>query len=147
MIDYIRVKSKEKLPEALSALATRLGSFWNFDQNELMVSYEAYKAPRTRSQNNLFYLWCGEMANYYSTRQSPFDKDDMHDLMVYKFLGTKDREIGNTKIQAQLRKTSDLKKHEMSEFMHKVEQWNTSNGLYLTIPAENEYMKYREARQ
>jgi hypothetical protein len=87
------------------------------------------------------------MANYYSTRQSPFDKDDMHDLMVYKFLGTKDREIGNTKIQAQLRKTSDLKKHEMSEFMHKVEQWNTSNGLYLTIPAENEYMKYREARQ
>jgi hypothetical protein len=131
----------------MAHLATRLGSFWNFDQHELMVTYEIYRDPRTRSQNNLYWKWLDEMANFYSTREQGFSKDDMHDLMRYQFLGCEDKVIGNTVISDQLKSTSSLKKDEMSQYMHKIEQWNVDKGLYLTIPAENEYMKYREAAQ
>ena len=146
MINYIRIDKQEQIAERMENLATRLGAFWNFDQHPLMVYYEAYKDPRTRSQNNLYWMWMEEMANYYSRREQQLDKEDMHDLMRYKFLGTEDKVVGNTKVPAQLRSTAKLKKLEMSEYMHKIEVWNADNGLRLTIPVDNEYSKYREAR-
>lgn len=146
MINYIRVDSPDVLMSRMENLATRINAFWNWE-HPLMVYYEQYKDPRTRSQNNLYWMWLEEMANYYSTRNQQHTKDDMHDLMRHKFLGYNDKLIGNTWIRGQLVSTTDLKKDGMSEYMHKIEQWNTDNGLLLTIPAENEYMKYREARQ
>ena len=146
MIDFIKIDSREQITERLTNLGERLGAFWNFDQHPLMVYYEAYKDPRTRSQNNLYWMWLEEMANYYSTREQQYDKEDMHDLMRYKFLGTEDKRLGNTTIPAQLVSTTKLRKIDMSEYMTKIEAWNTDNGLRVTIPAMNEYSKYREAR-
>ena len=146
MINYIRINEKDQLQERMTALATRIGAFWNWEK-PLMVYYEAYTDPRTRSQNNLYWMWCEEMANYYSRRDTPFTKDDMHDLMRHHFLGYENKTIGNTTLERQLVSTTGLKKPEMSEYMHKIEQWNTDNGLLLTIPADNEYRKYKEARQ
>lgn len=145
MINYIRVDSPEVLADRMNALATRIGAFWNWEQ-PLMIYFEAWKDPRTRSQNNLYWMWMNEMANFYSRPDQQHTKEDMHDLMRHKFLGYTDKTIGNTRIERQLCSTTDLKKGEMSEYMHKIEQWNTDNGLLLTIPADNDYMKYKEAR-
>ena len=147
MINFIKISDPERLEDQLLRLAQRLRGFWNFDQHPLMISYEPYKDPRTRSQNNLYWLWLEEMAHFYTTPTSHFSKDDMHDLMRHKFLGYEDRKIGLTEITHQLISTTTLKKHDMSEYMHQIEAWNIDNGLRVTIPADNEYMKYREARQ
>jgi hypothetical protein len=145
-MEFIRIRSKDRLKEQLDALGTRLGAFWNFDEAELMVSYKQYVDPRSKAQNALAWMWFTQMADYYSRRLKQMSKDDMHDLMCHHFLGYEDRVIGNTVLEHQLIGTSGLDKSDMSEFMYKVEQWNTNNGLLLTIPADNEYMKYKEAR-
>lgn len=145
MINYIRIETADQLEDKMVKLAHRINAFWNWDK-PLMVYYEPWKDPRTRSQNNLYWMWMEEMANFYSRRDSQHTKDDMHDLMRHKFLGYTDKQVGNTFIERQLVSTTDLPKTDMSEYMHKIEQWNTDQGLLLTIPAHNEYMKYKEAR-
>lgn len=145
--DYVRIDSKEEIKPKLDYLGNRLGSFWNFDQHALVVNYEPYVDPRTRSQNSLYWQWLGEMATYFSEGMQQFDKDDMHDLMRHKFLGYEDRTLGNTTIRDQLRSTTRLKKLEMSEYMHQIEVWAMEHDCRLTVPHQNEYMKYREAAQ
>lgn len=146
MINYIRVSSPEELEPRMKALATRIGAFWDWTGGDLLLEFSRYQDPRTRSQNSLYWMWLNQMAEYYSRPEKPFNKEDMHDLMRHHFLGYTNKTIGNTAINQQLVSTTDLKKAQMSEYMHKIEQWNTDNGLLVKIPADNEYMKYKEAR-
>lgn len=146
-VQYIRIDKKEQLRERVDNLCNRINAFWNWDQHSLIVSYDVYTDPRTKAQNRMMWKWFEEMANHYSRAGAMHTKEDMHDLMCHKFLGYEDRLIGSTLIKGQLCGTSKLKKPEMSEFLHKVEAWNTDNGLLVTIPADSDYMTYRQARQ
>ena len=147
MINYIRVDARDQLEDRMKALATRMSAFWNFDQGPVMIYYEPWKDPRTRSQNNLYWMWLEEMANFYSRPMKQYDQEDMHDLMRHQFLGYDDKTIGSTTVKRQLKRTKKLSKEAMSEYMTQIEAWNTEHGLLLTIPSMNEYFKYREARQ
>jgi hypothetical protein len=96
---------------------------------------------RSLSQNGLFHDWCGQAA----TRFGQSD-EKMKILLKHKFLGYEDIKIGNTEIKPQLRHTSELDPGEMNHFMTQVEEWCSSNNCLLTIPADSQYMKLREAQ-
>ena len=147
MLDYQIFNSKEHLLEEGPKMLKRIGAFWNFD-TRLVLKYEPWVERRSKSQLALYRVWLRHMADHFSGKAGQFTDDDMHDLCRHKFLGYEDRKIGSTEVKQQLRSTADgkLGKHEMSEYMHKIEVWCTELGCYLPYPEGNEYTKYRSAR-
>ena len=145
--EYQVFRSKEHLLEDGPKFIKRIGAFWNFG-SPLVLKYEPWTEPRTKSQLGLYRIWLRHMADYFSIKGATYPDDDMHDLCRHKFLGYEDKKIGHTEIVQQLKSTAQgkLGKAEMSEYMHKVEVWCTELGCYLPYPAENEYTKYRSAR-
>ena len=119
---------------------------WDWSK-PLSVEWKEFRQKRTIPQNSLYWMWIKEMSDYFSQKSGPFSEEEMHDLMRHQFLGYTDRKIGNTKIEHQLVSTTDLETLGMSEYMQKIEAWNTDHGLLLTIPAHSEYAGYREAAQ
>lgn len=106
---------------------------------------------RSLPQNNLYWEWMSRMSNFFGSRGAINDKgqrvskEDMHDLMRHMFLGYVEKRVGNTKLEPQLKSTTDLSKSEMSEYMIKVEVWAAECKCYLPRPEDNEYTQYREA--
>jgi hypothetical protein len=147
MLDYQVFDSKEHLLTEGPMMLKRIGAFWNFE-TRLVLRYEPWTEPRSKSQLALYRVWLRHMADHFSGKGQQFSDDDMHDLMRHKFLGYEDRKIGGTEVKQQLKSTAAGKigKLEMSEFMHKIEVWCTELGCYLPYPEENEYTKYRRAR-
>ena len=148
MIDYIIFNDKEHLLEDGPKFIKRIGAFWNFS-TRLVLRYEPWTEPRSKSQLGLYRIWLRHMADFFSTKGGQYTDDDMHDLCRHKFLGYEDRKIGHTEIRSQLKSTAAGKigKQEMSEYMHQIETWCTELGCYLPYPEDNEYTKYRKARQ
>lgn len=145
--EYQVFTSKEHLLEDGPKFVNRIGAFWNWE-TKLVLKYEPWTEPRTRSQLGLYRIWLRHMADFFSVRGNLFTDDDMHDLTRHKFLGYEEKTIGSTELKPQLRSTAagKLGKTEMSEYMHKIEVWCTELGCYLPYPEDNEYTKYRSAR-
>ena len=101
------------------------------------------------SQRGLYRVWLRALETHFQKLGRKETDEDFHDLMRYKFLGTEDLIVGKTKIMGQLRSTAEgkLGKQEMSEYMAKVEAWALECGVMLPMPADNDYLKYREANQ
>lgn len=147
MINYQVFNSLEHFQEDAPKMLKRIGAFWNWD-TKLVLKYEPYTAPRSRSQLNLYREWLHRMADFFSTRGSQFTDDDMHNMLRHKYLGYETKVIGKTVIKDQLKSTANGKigKAEMSEYMTKIDIWATELGCYLPHPEDNEYTKYKEAR-
>jgi hypothetical protein len=139
--------TREQFEEEAPKMVARIASFWDWS-HKLVLKYEQWSEPRSRSQLALYRIWLRQMASFFSTKEAKYSDDDMHDLMRHKFLGYEDRRIGNTEIKLQLRSTANgrISKQEMSEYMTKVDIWAAELGCYLPRPEDNEYTKYREAR-
>ena len=148
MINYQVFNSKEHFLEEAPKFLNRIPAFWNWE-NKLVLKWEQWTEPRSRAQLGLYREWLRDMASFFSTADTKFCDDDMHDLMRHKFLGYEDRMIGNTLVKSQLKSTANGKigKTDMSEYMTKIDIWATEMGCYLPRPGDNEYTKYREARQ
>lgn len=146
-MEYMVFQDKEHLLEDGPKFIKRIGAFWNFG-TKLVIRYEPYTAPRTKSQLGLYRIWLRHMADHFSTKGAQYSDDDMHDLCRHKFLGYEERVVGNTELKPQLKSTASGKigKAEMSEYMHQIEVWCTELGCYLPYPEDNEYTKYRKAR-
>ena len=151
MMNYIKINQKDRIKEQLDVLGNRLMAFWNFDQHDLVIEYRPHVDKATRSQQNLYWMWLGEMAshvNEHTSGSEVYDAEDMHDRMRHQFLGYCDKVVGTVTIGHQLRSTAKGKidKEDMSNYMRQIEVYaHDSLGLMLTIPHANEYMKYREA--
>ena len=100
---------------------------------------------RSTDQNSLYWKWLSVMAETFTKKGHKATKDEMHELMRFKFLGTEDLMVGKTRIEGQLKSTTKLTKNEMSEYMTKIEAWAIGCGVILPMPEDNEYMVYREA--
>lgn len=108
---------------------------------ELKVS--KYVEHRTLSQSNLMWMWMTELADYFTARGFPLNKDDAHDLMRHKFLGYSEKKIGNTEIRPQLRSTTSLDKGEMTEYLERIDAWAVEHGCRLTYPQDSEYARLK----
>jgi hypothetical protein len=110
-------------------------------EHPIMWEPQRYKAKRSLSQNSLFHLWCREMSQHFSDRGADINEERMKELLCYKFLGTEDRKIGQTIIEAQVRHTSDLSPGEMTDFMDQCIAWALDHGVKLSNPPQSEYMR------
>lgn len=99
---------------------------------------------RSISQNNLFWMWMTEMAEHFASKGvENSTKDQMHDLMCHKFLGTITVTVGKTQI-TRLKSLRDLDKGDMLYFMQQMDEWSADHGLLLTHPEDSEYQRLIE---
>jgi len=139
------VHSREQLEDGLAAFSNRVRRLWTGDQ-PIEISWKIHRNPRSRSQNNLYWVWLDELARSLSTEEAKYSKEEMHDLMRYKFLGAEQIEVAGERI-TRIRSTTKLSRADMADYMTKVEAWALNLGIYLPVPEDNEYMSYREASQ
>jgi len=138
----VKIDSMDLIDQRLSGLGARLRMVWDFSV-PVIVSIKPYQDHRTRSQNNLYWLWLSELGESFSTDTVRHTKDDMHDMLRHKFLGTEQYQIG-TEVFNRLPSTKHFPKGVMSQYMEQVEAWATDHGVLLPIPNDNDYSKYRD---
>lgn len=143
MSDFWLIQNKEQLNERMRFLFEHLRDNWDWSQ-PVELKVKPYVKSRSLSQNALFHVWCREMAEYFASRGADIDADRMKLLMKNEFVGMEDIVINKTVIRDQLRHTSKLDKGEMMDFMDKVKAWAFDHGVYVTCPADSEYMKLKE---
>ncbi len=100
--------------------------------------------PRSLNQNALFWKWMTYLVEQGIAEDAT--QQDWHDYFVHHILGwTDETRIGTTVLPPRLKRTSDLRKAEMAEFMTAVEAMCAERKVYLPIPGDSDYAKYREA--
>lgn len=118
----------------------------------LILKPEAYKNPRSISQNALMHIWFREIAEGLNRAGltidgDPYTMDDAKLLMKWMHLGTEDIVKGKLVIKDQLRSTSKLNKGEAQHFMDQILEWASAKNITLSNPAGNEYAKLKEAQR
>lgn len=140
MGDFWLIRSKMQIKDRLRAFEHFLNETWNWE-SPVAWKVSVYRDARSLSQNNLFHMWCSEMADHFTDRGTPVTQEDMKDLMKLKFLGLEDRVINETVIPQQLRETRKLDRGTMLHFMNQVQEWGLDHGVNLTAPHNSEYMQ------
>ena len=143
MSTSIIIRRKEDLAGALEALGKRMGAFWDFEAHPLQVSWKNAVDRRSLSQNAMFWSLMEDMSVFFTKEGNPLTKDQAHDLMCYKFLGTADIVIGQTVIPQQMRGTSKLDRGEMTQFIDQIIDWCMDHGVPIRNPHDGEYMEAR----
>lgn len=111
-----------------------------------VIQVKEYEPRRSISQNALFWQWMTYLADNNYARDETVSKEDWHDYFVHKFLGwTNARKVGHTEIPPTLKHTSELLRKPMTEFMYKIEAFCAERNIYLPLPEDALYLKYREA--
>lgn len=136
----IVVHQKEGLEQAVKQFHQRVAFQWN-GEKPIELLFDEYRSPMTRSQQGLYWRWMTDIA-----RATGQNKDDIHDMLRYRFLGTEEVTVG-TETFNRLPSTTRMTTLEMSEYMTKIEAWAYTLGIMLLIPEHTEYAKYREAAQ
>ena len=95
------------------------------DTLPLEVVVKPYKRNRSVEQNAL--LW-----KLYSliSDETGHSKDEIHDLMRWKFLGMQKKEVAGTVIEY-LPSTTKLKVSEMADYITQIEAWAANLGIRL----------------
>jgi len=104
--------------------------------------FETYSTVRSLSQNALFHMWCGQMAEYFSSKIQ-ITPEMVKKLMKNEFLGTENIHVGSTVIENQLKSTKSLNKGEMHDFMERVFHWGIDKGVQLANPEDSEFRRER----
>ena len=105
-----------------------------------------WKAGSTRSinQNDLYWMWLGEISQQTSERSGQdFKKDDLHEWLRAEYLGYESKSVGSKHIRL-LKSTTQLTKGEMYFYMQQVDAFAHQHGFKLTIPDDSEYMKLKQ---
>lgn len=91
------------------------------------------KKKRSRSQNNLYWVWLTIMGN-----ELGYSNEEMHDIFKHKYLKEKkdivNKKTGELMTVDFIRSTTSLNKAEMSDYMMKVERDSIELGIILPSP-------------
>ena len=132
------ISSSQYLPSVMKELYTLI------DKHGFIKMVVTAGSNKSVSQNNLFWMWMTEMANYFASKGvENSTKDQMHDLMCHKFLGHITVTVGKTEI-TRLKSLRDLDKGDMLHFMRQIDEWSADHGLLLTHPEDSEYQRLTE---
>jgi len=134
------ISSSQYLPSVMKELNTLI------DKHGFIKMVVTAGSNKSVSQNNLFWMWTTEMANYFASKGvENSTKDQMHDLMCHKFLGNITVTVGKTEI-TRLKSLRDLDKGDMLHFMRQIDEWSADHGLLLTHPEDSEYQRLTEVQ-
>jgi hypothetical protein len=134
------ISSSQYLPSVMKELETLI------DKHGFIKMVVTAGSNKSVSQNNLFWMWMTEMANYFASKGvENSTKDQMHDLMCHKFLGNITVTVGKTEI-TRLKSLRDLDKGDMLHFMRQIDEWSADHGVLLTHPEDSEYQRLTEVQ-
>jgi hypothetical protein len=89
-----------------------------------------YRRNRRIEQNDFYWTLLTHIS-----QETGYTKDDLHDMMRYKFLGMQQKEVAGVNIEY-LPSTTKLKVGEMADYLTQIEQWASQLGIWL--PAREE---------
>ncbi len=105
----------------------RLIAFLKARDLPMQVEYGPVREHRSISQNNR--LWA---LHSLASRETGYSPDELHDLMLCKFFGTKAIDFGGVKKIVPLKRSSARDKKEFREFLENVETFYASElGVWL----------------
>ena len=112
----------------------------------ISIEWKRKGDDRSKTQNALFHMWCGEIASqmWKRTGDESYTKIGVKLVLKKMFLGEETIKVGKSEIERQVRKSSKLDKGEMFFFMQQIEAFAFENNLSLSHPADNEYDKLKE---
>jgi hypothetical protein len=85
------------------------------------------REQRTLSQNSR--LWA---LHQLASQETGYTPDEMHELMLKKFFGTKEIEVYGTRLEVPAKRSSTREKKEFREFLDSVENFYASElGVWL----------------
>ena len=96
----------------------------------LEVVIKPYKRNRTVEQND--YYWT---VLTHISQETGYTKDDLHDMMRYKFLGMQKKEVAGVVIEY-LPSTTKLKVGDMADYITQIDQWSAERGIALPARIE-----------
>jgi hypothetical protein len=112
-------------------------------------------AGRSLPQNALAHRWYADIATFFIkmgkshfASGKPINEVTMKESLKLTFLGEEPIEstnllTGEIRTRLELRKTSELDKGGMHNFMTLIDSWAQEHGIYLPHPEDSEYMKMR----
>lgn len=102
-------------------------SFLKARELPYQVEYGPIRVQRSLPQNSR--LWA---LHTLASRETGYTPDELHELMLCKFFGTKDVELGGIKRTVPLKRSSARDKQEFREFLDAVEMFYASElGVWL----------------
>ena len=151
--EFWLVKNKDELVERLQNFGRWAKENWDWEKPMCWKAQE-FKPLRSYSQNNLFHVWCREMAEFFRERgvmvtvtdddgdhREPMTEQDAKDILKLRFLGTYEMSVGKTVIPNKVKSTSKLNTGEMFHFMEQVHAWLIDNGVPISDPEDSEFRK------
>jgi hypothetical protein len=113
------IETPEQLARLLQFLAKR----------ELPMQVEVGPIREQRSVSANSRLWA---LHQMASKETGYTPDELHELMLSKFFGTKTIEVGGVKREVPLKRSSTREKAEFREFMDNVENFYASElGVWL----------------
>lgn len=110
------ITSRERIGQFMNDLALDLNR-WN-GEKPLTVTIQGKKEKRSLEQNSLLWMWYQIIAD-----ETGNDKDDIHEYLKLKFLGTVGIEPTNGQVQYIPRSSRNQSVKEMAEYMEKIQAW------------------------
>jgi hypothetical protein len=113
------IETAEQLSRLLSFIAKR----------ELPIQVEVGPVREQRSVSQNSRLWA---LHSLASRETGYTPDELHELMLCKFFGTKDVELGGVKRTVPAKRSSTREKQEFRDFLEAVETFYASElGVWL----------------
>ena len=145
-----RISLQIKSSSEWKAIAAKLDG-WDFEKFPRKITIEPDKGEPVQDCIAVFWIWMKQLAKEFSTEESGYSPEEMHDIMCHKFLGYTDRrKIGNTWIEPALitltypdRKTKDR----MCVLLSQIDEWAIEQGVFLITKQLSDYTMYKEANQ
>ena len=118
----------------------------------LEITVTPLDSRRSLSQNALIYCLFDQFAKAMNKRLVAADGDFrwtaglVHDMSLAALKGVTETVLPDGRRITRYPKTSSMTKGEMADFIDRFRQWASELGIVLRIPADSEYMRYKEAQ-
>ena len=94
------------------------------------ITVEPYVKRRSKSQDGLYRIWCGEIA-----QETGHDNDEIAEILKRKFCPVKTVTIAGEELEKQ--STKYLSTQEMSDYMTRIQGWAASMlNMTLSLPED-----------
>lgn len=145
-VQTIHAVSKEQIDELAAFLTSMM------PKNGWRIKFTEWRDSRTLSQNAFQHAIYTDISRYLISRgRTEYTPEFVKMMLKNKFLGWTEFEFvdvvtGERTKRQILRSTAGLDKGEAQRFTEQILEWSESIGCHINIPANSEYMKYREAQ-
>ena len=95
----------------------------------ITITIERSKKIRSNRQNKYYFGVCVDLISEHTG----FSREEVHELLKYKFLGLKEIEIGGKK-EILINSTTKLSTQEFENYLEQIKQWSAELGIILPDP-------------